>query len=188
MRLPLIPPAELTADQKPLYDDMRAGIATGFNAFKVVREDGALMGPWNPYLHEPAVGAGSWAMTKAINDIGVLPVDAREVAILVVGAHFNAAFELYAHVAVAERLEMSKARLATLVAGSKPGDLSPAESVAYDVARGLCRGGVLPEVIYRVALETFGGRGVAQLIHLVGLYSMVSMTLNGFNVPVPERE
>jgi 4-carboxymuconolactone decarboxylase len=26
------------------------------------------------------------------------------------------------------------------------------------------------------------------MIYLVGLYSLVSMTLNGFNVPVPERE
>jgi 4-carboxymuconolactone decarboxylase len=32
---------------------MRKGIASNFNAFKVEREDGALMGPWNPWLHEP---------------------------------------------------------------------------------------------------------------------------------------
>src|SRR5258708_19599541 len=53
MRLPLIPPADLTPKQKPLYDEMRKGIASNFNAFKVEREDGALMGPWNPWLHEP---------------------------------------------------------------------------------------------------------------------------------------
>ena len=53
MRLPLIAPADLTAEQKPLYADMRRGIAANFNAFKVEREDGALMGPWNPWLHEP---------------------------------------------------------------------------------------------------------------------------------------
>ena len=27
-----------------------------------------------------------------------------------------------------------------------------------------------------------------ELIYLVGLYALVSVTLNGFNVPVPERE
>ena len=42
MRLPLIPPAELTPQQKSLYDEMRKGIASNFNAFKVEREDGAL--------------------------------------------------------------------------------------------------------------------------------------------------
>jgi 4-carboxymuconolactone decarboxylase len=45
MRLPLIPPSDLTPEQRPLYDAMRKGIASNFNAFKVEREDGALMGP-----------------------------------------------------------------------------------------------------------------------------------------------
>ena len=56
MRLPLIPSNELSPQQKDLYDSMRKGIASNFNAFKVEREDGALMGPWNPWLHEPGIG------------------------------------------------------------------------------------------------------------------------------------
>ena len=56
MRLPLIPPDKFTTEQKALYDAMRKGIASNFNAFKVEREDDALMGPWNPWLHEPALG------------------------------------------------------------------------------------------------------------------------------------
>ena len=59
MRLPLIAPADLTPQQKSLYDDMRKGIASNFNAFKVLREDGALMGPRKSWLHEPGIGKGS---------------------------------------------------------------------------------------------------------------------------------
>ena len=70
----------------------------------------------------------------------------------------------------------------------KPDDLSADESVAYDVAYKLVRGGTLPEPLYRLAVETFGQHGTNELIYLVGLYSLVSTTLNGFNVPVPERE
>jgi len=51
MRLPLIA-RPISPPNKPLYDSMRKGIASNFNAFKVEREDGALMGPWNPWLHE----------------------------------------------------------------------------------------------------------------------------------------
>ena len=61
----LIPPAELSPEQKSLYDEMRKGIASNFNAFKVEREDGALMGPWNPWLHEPAIGKAIWDLTLA---------------------------------------------------------------------------------------------------------------------------
>jgi alkylhydroperoxidase family enzyme len=181
LRLPLIPPAALSAEQKALYDDMRKGIATSFNAFKVEREDGALMGPWNPWLHEPA-------LTLAMTANAALPDNARQIAILVVGARYNAAYELYAHVAVAEREGMSAARLAALVAGQKPTDLSREENVAFDFSHALARGGVLPEPLYRLAVDTFGQHGASELIYLVGLYALVSTTLNGFNVPVPERE
>lgn len=47
-------------------------------------------------------------------------------------------------------------------------------------------GSVLPELVYRQAVATFGEDGAAELIYLVGLYCLVSVTLNGFDVPVPE--
>ncbi|RZM03476.1 MAG: carboxymuconolactone decarboxylase family protein [Variovorax sp.] len=188
MRLPLIPPAELTPEQRPLYEDMRRGIASNFNDFKVQREDGALMGPWNPWLHEPKIGKAIWDLTLAMTAQASLPDDIRQIAILVVGARFDAAYEIYAHIAVAEREGMTLERLATLVADVKPTDFSPEESVAYDFAYALVRGGVLPEPLYRLAVRTFGQHGTNELIYLVGLYSLVSTTLNGFDVPVPERD
>jgi 4-carboxymuconolactone decarboxylase len=39
---------------------------------------------------------------------------------------------------------------------------------------------------YRESLRAFGEEGTAEIISLVGLYCMVSLTLNGFDVPVPE--
>ena len=188
MRLPLIPPAELTPEQKSLYDDMRKGVASNFNAFKAVREDGALMGPWNPWLHEPAIGKAIWDLTLAMTAGATLNDDVRQIAILAVGARFGSAYEIYAHIAVAEHEGMKPERLATLVADLKPADLSPQESIAFDVAYALTRGGVLPEPLYRLAVETFGQHGANELFYLVGLYSLVSVTLNAFNVPVPERE
>jgi alkylhydroperoxidase family enzyme len=188
MRLPLIAPGELTPEQRQLYDDMRKGIASNFNAFKAVREDGALMGPWNPWLHEPGIGKAIWDLTLAMTANATLSDNIRQIVILVVGARFDAAYEIYAHIAVAEHEGMRPERLATLVADLKPNDLSADESVAFDVAYKLVRGGVLPEPLYRLAVATFGQHGTNEMIYLVGLYSMVSITLNGFNIPVPERE
>jgi 4-carboxymuconolactone decarboxylase len=93
MRLPLIPPAELSPEQKSLYDEMRKGIAGNFNAFKVERKDGALMGPWNPWLHEPAIGKAIWDLTLVMTANASLPDNVRQIAILVVGARFDAAIE-----------------------------------------------------------------------------------------------
>lgn len=193
MRLPLIAPADLTDVQKPLYDDMKVGIGSDFNAFQVIApagtpEAGALMGPWNPWLHEPRIGGAIWELTKAMTMEATLPDPIRQIAILVTGAHFDAAYEIYAHIAVAEREAMPAARLATLISGSRPADFTLEEGVAYDTAFALLRGGPLPEPVYRIAVDTFGQHGANELIYLVGLYCLVSMTLNGFNVPVPEKE
>lgn len=187
MRLEPIPPEALTEEQKPLYRDMKKGITGHFNAFKAERDDGALIGPWNPWLHEPGIGKAIWDLTLSMTANAVLPDNIRQVAILTVGAHYNAAYEIYAHIAVAETEHMSPERLATLVARLKPVDFSREESVAYDATFALCHGGVLPEPLYRLTVETFGQHGANELFYLVGLYALVSVTLNAFNVPVPER-
>ncbi len=188
MRLPLIPPDQLSEEQRPLHADMRAGIERNFKGFAAIREDGALMGPWNPWLHEPRFGKPVWELTQALSTNPSLPPPVREVAILVTGAHFHSAYELYAHVIVAENRGLTDEKLSTIVAGQRPVDLTREEAVAYDVASALVSGGVLPELTYRSAVATFGVHGAAELAQLIGLYCMVSITLNAFDVPVPEPD
>jgi 4-carboxymuconolactone decarboxylase len=187
MRLPLIPPSELDGTQRPLYDDMRAGIEKSFRGFAAIAADGSLMGPWNPWLHEPGIGTPIWELTKALSERPTLPRPVREVAILVTGAKFRAAYEIYAHVIVAEQRGLADDKLATIVAGQRPADLTRGEAIAYDVASALVNGGVLPELSYRQAVQAFGPRGAAELCYLVGLYCLVSVTLNAFDVLVPEH-
>jgi 4-carboxymuconolactone decarboxylase len=129
-----------------------------------------------------------WDFTLAMTANASLPDNVRQIAILVVGARFDAAYEIYAHIAVAEKEAMKAETLATLVANLKPSDLAPDESVAFDFTYALVRGGTLPEPLYRLAVKTFGQHGTNELIYLVGLYCLVSTTLNAYNVPVPERE
>jgi 4-carboxymuconolactone decarboxylase len=189
MRLLPIAPNALNAAQRPLYDDMKAGVTSKYDAFVTMREDGALLGPWSAWLHQPEVGAAFWTVTKAMTAFKVLPDGVRQLVILVVGARFKAAYEIYAHAAVAKaRHEISDARLATLAAGERPGDLTEQEAAGYDVAAALMNGGVLPEPTYRHALALFGQRGLAELIYLVGHYCFVSTTLNGFAIGVPDDD
>ncbi len=188
MRLPLIDPADFDSVQQSLYDDMRAGIAANFGAFQTVLADGRMIGPWNVSLHHPTVGKGAWELTKAVNAIGVLRANVKEVVILVVGGRYRAAYEIYAHAAVAERVGMPLARISALVSSIKPGDLADDEAAAFDLALALCRGGPVPEPVWRLAVETLGDLGAAQLVYLVGVYAFVATTLNGFDVPAPGGE
>ena len=187
MRLPPIPPADLSAEQRPLYDDMQAGISKGFQSFVTQREDGALLGPFNPWLHHPVAGKAMWELTKALGADSKLPGRVREVAILVVGAHFDAAYELYAHVRVAEAAGLDRPRIAAIARGERPADLTREEAAAYDVAAALCRGGgALPDALHAEAVAHWGEPGAAELAYVVGMYCLVSVTLNAFDIPAPE--
>ncbi len=186
MRVPVTPPSALGPEQQPIYADMRKGIEEKFKGFIAIRDDGALLGPWNPWIREPKFGGPIWELTKALSFSPSLPKPVREVAILVTGAHFHAAYEIYAHVLIGEQRGLPDDTLATIVAGQRPADLGREEAIAYDIASKLVSGGALPELSYRQAVAAFGESATAELIYLVGLYCLVSVTLNGFDVPVPE--
>jgi alkylhydroperoxidase family enzyme len=186
MRLPPIAPDDLTAEQRPLFESMTEGVAAKYGGFVTTRSDGALLGPWNAWLHDPELGRAFWTVTQAMTRARRIPDRARQVAILVVGAHFGAAYEIYAHGSVARSAHgMSARRVATLAAGERPEDLDDDEAAAHDVAKALLRGGPLASELYATAVERFAQEGANELIFLVGHYAFVSATLNGFAIPVP---
>jgi len=62
------------------------------------------------------------------------------------------------------------------------------EEVAYRFSSELlARRRVSPQT-YRAARERFGENGVMELVTLLGYYTLVSMTLNVFEVPLPEGQ
>jgi alkylhydroperoxidase family enzyme len=188
MRLPQLDHASLSPEQQPLYDDMKAGIETSFTGFTAIDDNGDLIGPWNPWLSFPQFGGPVWALVKALASNPRLPKPVREIAILVTGAQFNAAYELYAHIRVAEIRGLSDATINTIVGGSRPADLPEEQGLAYDCAHALVTGRTVPGLLYQAMIGHFGEEGTAEFIYLVGLYCMVSTTLNGFAVPLPDSE
>ena len=186
MRLEPIAPDRLTDEQRRLHDEMKPKVEAHLKGFVSEREDGALIGPFAPLLHYPAWGGPAWAQTKSLLEHTVLPKPAHEVAILVVGAALGARYELYAHERVGENTDLGRDKVATIVAGQRPADLTREEAAAYDFAAALMRGGDVPDATSEVAVEVLGDEGAAELVFLVGGYSLISSVLNGFDMPVPE--
>ncbi len=186
MRLPLLPPDKLSAEQKPLYDAFKTQIEGGFTGFKAVRDDGALLGPWSVWLHEPKVGEAQRVFLDAISTMGRLSDPVKQIAILAVGSKFKAAYEMYAHAAVGGRDGLSAQKLAAVCAGQRPADLTHEEATAFDVTMALLNGGVLPGATYDAARDEMGQPALNELIQIVGLYALVSITLNAYDVPTEE--
>ena len=187
MRLPLIPPDKLTPEQKPLYDAFKTQIDGGFTGFETVREDGALLGPWSVWIQEPKVGEATRVFLDAVSTMGRLSDPVKQVAILAVGSKFKAAYEMYAHAAVGGRDGLSPDKMAAICAGQRSADLTREEATAFDVAIALLNGGVLPGPTYDAARDEMGQAALNELIQIVGLYALVSITLNAYDVPTEEK-
>ena len=183
MRLPLVAPDQMTDEQRALYDRNRRQIEHGFTTFKTTADDGSLLGPWGVFIHEPSVGQAHYDVIEAITELKRLPEAAKQIALLTVGAHYRAAYELYAHAAVATSDGMAPAKIAIICAGQRPPDLSPEEGCAYDVTSALVKGGVLAGATYAAAVQQFGQAAFNELILWIGVYATVSLTLNAFDVP-----
>ena len=145
-----------------------------------------MLGPWGVFLHEPPVGQAHYDVIAAVTAMKRLSPSAKQVAIIVVGAHFRAAYELYAHAATAAEEGMDPAKIATLAAGIRPPDLTIEESCAFDVATALLGGGVLPGATYRAARDLLGQGALNELVLWIGTYAQVSIMLNAFDVPSEE--
>src|SRR5215469_13714494 len=89
MRLPLLSPSNLSPEQKALYDDIMEIVDENFGSFVVKREDGALLGPFNPMLHFPEFGRAAWAMNRTMYDKTTLPESVLQVAVLVTGTRLG---------------------------------------------------------------------------------------------------
>jgi alkylhydroperoxidase family enzyme len=187
-RLPLLPPSALNAEQKKLYESILNVITPRFQGFPTQRGDGALIGPFNAMLHFPMFGAPAWAFNQAMIENSELPRPLHQLVILVTAAKFGARYQIFAHEIVAEASGLSPYKIATIVAGERPTDLTFEEGVAFDLAKALNRGGSLSETMFELGRDTFGERGLAEIVFLVGCFCMVSVVLNAYDVAVPGRD
>ena len=60
------------------------------------------------------------------------------------------------------------------------------EGAVYAAVTDLLGTHALSDEAYADALTLFGERGVVDLVGIVGYYILVALTLNGFEVPVPD--
>ncbi len=186
-RLALLAPDALDSDQKKLYKQLQDTIVPWAekSGFRADTYDDRLIGPFNAMLRSPRISQAIMEMTATEGKETSLGKKVREVVILTVGAVWEAAYELYAHVAVGQSVGHAAATVQALAAGQKPADLTPEESVAYDFTQRLATQHQIDAELYEQAIVTFGEKGVVDMIYLVGQYMTISALLNTFAVPVP---
>lgn len=175
------PPTDLDAEQRALYTAITGGPrAAGPQHFALTAPDGSLRGPFDAFLLSPAVGTALQELGAAIRYRTALDDRCREIAILLVAARWDSAFEREAHEAVARALGFTEAELVAL----RGQDLSRLDGLELTVGAATLAllDGDLEDEAWTAASDVLGPDGVFELSSLVGYYGTLALQLRVFRV------
>ena len=173
-RISIFPTDTMSPEQRAVHDKIVSG------------PRGRIQGPLRAALHNPEL-ADKWQALGALLRYGTtLSPRLSELAILVTGRACNSPFEWYAHRAEAEKAGIEQPVIEAILAGTEPSGLSADDAAIYHYAVELNRHNSVSDASYGAALARFGERTVVELTALVGYYTMVAMTLNCHEIPLPE--
>ena len=186
-RTPLLAPDALDDEQKKTYAIIDKTMVrwAETSGFKARLADGRLIGPFNPLLLSPTMGAAFLALQEAEGKTTTLAERVRQVVILTVGSVWKADYELYAHAAVAKGLGLSSSTIEALSRGDADEALKPEERIAQRFALKLTKEHKVDGETFQQARSVFQDRGVAEIVILAACYDLVSSLLNAFEIPVP---
>ena len=188
-RLAAVKPADATSAQREVIDAIAGGArGRGRPLESLLDERGGLAGPFNAWVHRPDLGIVVQRLGERLRFHGTLPGAAREIAILTVGARWMAEYEWWAHGKVARREGVSDETIGAIRRGERPRLSDPVQQAAYDFTSALLETGGMDSALYDAARAQLGDGGLVELVTLVGYYTLVSFTLNAFEVPLPGGE
>jgi 4-carboxymuconolactone decarboxylase len=183
-RLRLLQADELDEHRRPLFDAMTAGP----RGSSILDPTGALVGPFNAWLYSPAIGDAVQKLGAAIRFRSSLPKKLLELAILITAREWTAQFEWWAHARLAAKEGLEPEIIAAIKERRRPDFSAPEQATVYDFCRELLTERRISQSRYDQAVALLGETGLVDLVTLLGYYSLVSMTLNAFEVPAPDGE
>ena len=147
---------------------------------------GRIQGPLRAALHIPELAERWSALGALLRYRTTLTPRQSELAILATGRARQSPFEWYAHRLEAEKAGIEASTIEALLAQRMPEGLGDDDLLLLRFVDDLTRIHSVTDATYGAALARFGERFVVELTALVGYYTMVALTLNAHEIPLPE--
>src|ERR1039457_5602497 len=173
-RLPTIPPAQYTEEQKQAAADFEA-------ARKV-----PVFGPFEPLMYSPQVMSQARAMGDYLRYKSAIGTTLSELAILVTAREWSQDYEWYVHQPIAIKAGIKPAIAEAIAAGRRPESMSDDEEIVYEFSTELHRTKQVSDRTFARAEKRFGKQGVVDLAGINAYYTLLAMELNMAQYGLPK--
>lgn len=173
-RLPTIPPAQYTAEQKQAAAD--------FEAQRKV----PVFGPFEPMMHSPQVMTLAREMGDYFRYKSAIGNTLSELVILMTARDWSQNYEWYVHYPIAIKAGIRREIADAIAEGRRPAAMSEDEEIVYDFVSELLRNKQVSAKVFNRAESRFGRKGVVDMTGIVGYYTFLAMQLNVAEYPIPK--
>jgi 4-carboxymuconolactone decarboxylase len=174
MRLPPPDPAELDAQQKAVFDAIASG------------PRGGVRGPLAVWLHRARFAGLAQALGEYCRYATALEPRLSELAILVTARIWSSEYEWYSHKPIALAAGLSPDIVEAVRKGRAPHFTHEDEAVVHAFAQELHTARRVSDETYARGERVLGRDAVIDLVGLLGYYTLISMTINVFEIPIPD--
>jgi 4-carboxymuconolactone decarboxylase len=171
-RLPTIPPAQYTEQQKQAAADFEA-------ARKV-----PVFGPFEPLMYSPQVMSTARAMGDYLRYKSAIGNRLSELAILITAREWRQDYEWSLHYPIALKAGIRKEVADDIARDRRPGGMSSDEAIVFDFTSELLRKKEVSDATFERAKSRLGRKGVVDMTGIVGYYTFLAMQLNVAQYPV----
>ena len=165
-RLPTIPPAQYTEQQKQAAADFEA-------ARKV-----PVFGPFEPLMYSPQVMSTARAMGDYLRYKSAIGNKLSELVILMTAREWRQDYEWSLHYPIALKAGIRKEVADDIARGGRPAAMSPDEVTVFDFTSELLRRKEVSDATFERAKSRLGMKGVVDMTGIIGYYTFLAMQLN----------
>jgi 4-carboxymuconolactone decarboxylase len=173
-RIAPLEPADMNAEQRHFHGNILAG------------PRGSMGGPFQAWIHSPVFANRAQLLGEYCRFNSVLEARLSELAILITARKWTAQFEWFAHAPMALQAGLSADIIADLQERREPVFAKTDEAAVYKFCTELYRDSAVSDATYAEAKAELSEKGVVDLVGVLGYYALVSMTLNVFEMPLPD--
>ena len=150
---------------------------------------GSMQGPYNVLMRSPELGNLAQQFGEHTRFHSSLPLALNELAILLVARFWTSQFVWFAHKRIALDAGLDAALVDDIAAGRIPTHvhtLAPEVAAVYGFCHELLEKKKVSDSTYTALAAHFGERGVVDVMGTMSYYTLVSMSLNVDQYPLPK--